>query len=127
MSDRQQEYSSGSGGPFESHHPPNIDLPPRKLIQDQVRKVFILDQNEGTMGRQKHMPEQIIGELREAEVLQAKGMSMEEVLRWLGTSDATYCKWSKEYGGLRVDHAKRQKELENSEERRVENGELRTD
>ena len=79
------------------------------------------------MGRQKHTAEQIIGKLREAEVLQAKGMSMEEVLRQLGISDATYYKWRKEYGGLRVDQAKRLKELENSEERRVENGELRTD
>lgn len=30
------------------------------------------------MGRQKHTAEQIIGKLREAEVLQAEGMSMEE-------------------------------------------------
>jgi transposase-like protein len=79
------------------------------------------------MGRQKHTAEQIIGKLREAEVLQAKGMSMEEVLRQLGISDATYYKWRKEYGGLRVDQAKRLKELENSEERRAENGELRAD
>jgi putative transposase len=64
------------------------------------------------MGRQKHTAEQIIGKLREAEVLQAKGMSMEEVLRQLAISDATYYKWRKEYGGLRVDQAKRLKELE---------------
>lgn len=42
------------------------------------------------MGRQKHTAEQIIGKLREAEVLQAKGMTLEEVLRQLGISDATY-------------------------------------
>ena len=71
------------------------------------------------MGRQKHTAEQIIGKLREAEVLQAKGMSIEEVMRQLGVSDATYCKWRKEYGGLRVDQAKRLKELEQ------ENGRLR--
>jgi len=64
------------------------------------------------MGRQKHTAEQIIGKLREAEVLQAKGMSMEEVMRQLGVSDATYYKWRKEYGGLRVDQAKRLKEME---------------
>ena len=64
------------------------------------------------MGRQKHTAEQIIGKLREAEVLQAKGMSMEEVLRQLAISDATYYKWRKEYGGLRVDQARRLKELE---------------
>jgi transposase-like protein len=73
------------------------------------------------MSRRRHTAEQIIGKLREAEVLQAKGMSMEEVLRQLGVSDATYYKWRKEYGGLRVDQAKRLKELEqeNSRLRRV--------
>jgi transposase-like protein len=76
---------------------------------------------EAAMSRRRHTAEQIIGKLREAEVLQAKGMSIEEVLRQLGVSDATYYKWRKEYGGLRVDQAKRLKELEqeNSRLRRV--------
>ena len=69
------------------------------------------------MGRQKHTVEQVISKLREAEVLQAKGMSMEEMLRQLGVSDATYYKWRKEYGGLRVDQAKRLKELEQENSR----------
>jgi putative transposase len=69
------------------------------------------------MGRQKHTAEEIISKLREAEVLQAKGMSMEETLRQLGVSDATYYKWRKEYGGLRVDQAKRLKELEQENSR----------
>ena len=73
------------------------------------------------MSRQKHTAEEIINKLREAEVLQAKGMSIEEVMRQLGVSDATYYKWRKEYGGLRVDQAKRLKELEaeNSRLRKV--------
>ena len=73
------------------------------------------------MGRQRHTAEQIIGKLREAEVLTSKGMAMEEVLRQLAISDATYYKWRKEYGGLRVDQAKRLKELEqeNSQLRKV--------
>ena len=69
------------------------------------------------MGRQKHTAEEIISKLREAEVLQAKGMSIEEVMRQLGVSDATYYKWRKEYGGLRVDQAKRLKELEQENSR----------
>ena len=69
------------------------------------------------MGRQKHTAEQIIGKLREAEVLQGKGMTLEEVLRQLGISDATYYKWRKEYGGLRLDQAKRLKELEQENSR----------
>jgi transposase-like protein len=76
-----------------------------------------LDQKEAVMGRQRHTAEQIISKLREAEVLQAKGMSIEEVMRQLGVSDATYYKWRKEYGGLRVDQAKRLKELEQENSR----------
>ena len=73
------------------------------------------------MGKQRHSAEQIISKLREAEVLQGKGMSMDEILRQLGISDATYYKWRKEYGGLRIDQAKRLKELEqeNSQLRKV--------
>ena len=71
------------------------------------------------MGKQRHTAEQIISKLREAEVLQASGKTIEEVMRQLGVSDATYYKWRKEYGGLRVDQAKRLKELE------VENSRLR--
>jgi len=77
----------------------------------------MLGQKEGNMGRQRHTTEQIIGKLREAEVLLGKGMSLEEVLRQLGISDATYYKWRKEYGGLRVDQAKRLKELEQENSR----------
>ena len=69
------------------------------------------------MGTQRHTAEQIIGELREAEVLQGKWVTLEEVLRQLGISDATYYKWRKEYGGLRVDQAKRLKELEQENSR----------
>jgi putative transposase len=69
------------------------------------------------MGKPRHTAEQIIGKLREAEVMQAKGMSIEEVMRQLGVSDATYYKWRKEYGGLRVDQAKRLKELEQENSR----------
>jgi transposase-like protein len=69
------------------------------------------------MGKRRHTAEEIIGKLREAEVLQGKGMPMEEVLRQLGISDATYYKWRKEYGGLRVDQAKRLKDLEQENSR----------
>lgn len=71
------------------------------------------------MGKKRHSVEQIVAMLREAEVLMAKGQSMAEVLRQLGISDATYYKWRKEYGGLKVDQAKRYKDLE------IENQRLR--
>ena len=69
------------------------------------------------MGRQKHTAEQIVAKLREADVLLGKGTSLEEVKRQLGISDATYYKWREEYGGLRVDQAKRLKELEQENRR----------
>ena len=69
------------------------------------------------MSKKKHPAEAIIAKLREAEVLQSKGMLMAEVMRQLGISDATYYKWRKEYGGLRVDQAKRFKELEHENSR----------
>jgi putative transposase len=69
------------------------------------------------MARKKHTAEQIIGKLREADVLQSQGMTMEAILRQLCISDATYYKWRKEYGGLRIDQAKRLKELEQENSR----------
>ena len=64
------------------------------------------------MSRKKYTPEQIIGMLREAEVLLAQGQTTAEVCRRLGISEQSYYRWRKEYGGLRVDQAKRLKELE---------------
>ena len=64
------------------------------------------------MARKRHTPEQIIRKLREAEVGLAKGQPIAEVARKLGITEQTYYRWRKEYGGLRVDQAKRLKELE---------------
>ncbi len=64
------------------------------------------------MGRKRHTPEQIIRKLREAEVGLAKGQPIAEVARKLGITEQTHYRWRKEYGGLRVDQAKRLKELE---------------
>jgi transposase-like protein len=69
------------------------------------------------MARKKHTAEQIIGKHREADVLQSQWMTMEAILRQLCISDATYYKWRKEYGGLRIDQAKRLKELEQENSR----------
>jgi len=69
------------------------------------------------MSKKRHTAEAIITMLREVEVLQTKGQSLAEAIRQLGISDATYYKWRKEYGGLRVDQAKRYKELEQENQR----------
>jgi transposase-like protein len=64
------------------------------------------------MSRNRHTPEQIIGKLREAEVALAGGHAVLEVCRTLGITEQTYYRWRKEYGGLKVDQARRLKELE---------------
>lgn len=64
------------------------------------------------MARTRHSSEQIIAKLREAEVLLGQGMKMPEVCKRLGVAEQTYYRWRKEYGGLKVNQAKKLKELE---------------
>ncbi len=64
------------------------------------------------MAKRRHTTEQIIGKLREAEVILAKDHPLAKVVRSLGITEQTYYRWRKEYGGLRTDQAKRFKELE---------------
>jgi len=63
--------------------------------------------------------EQIIGKLREAEVLLSQESTVGEVSRKLGITEQTYFRWRREYGGMRVEQARRLKELEK------ENGRLK--
>ena len=69
------------------------------------------------MARKKHRVEQVINKLREAEVELAKGQTVRAVCRKLGVSEHTYYRWRREYGGLKLDHAKRLKELEKENSR----------
>jgi putative transposase len=71
------------------------------------------------MAKKRHTAEQIINKLREGEVELAKGLSVGQVCRKLEITDQTYYRWRKEYGGLRVNQAKRLKDLEH------ENGRLK--
>lgn len=64
------------------------------------------------MPRKQYTAEQIIDMLRQAEVELAQGATIPVVCRKLGITDQTYYRWRKEYGGLRVDQAKRLRELE---------------
>jgi putative transposase len=64
------------------------------------------------MAKRKYTAEQIIGKLREAEVLLAQGQTVAQVSRALGVSEQSCYRWRAEYGGLKVDQAKRLKELE---------------
>ena len=69
------------------------------------------------MARKRYTAEQIITKLREAEVELSKGQTTPQVCKKLGISDQTYYRWRKEYGGLRVDQAKRLKQLEQENSR----------
>jgi putative transposase len=67
--------------------------------------------------KQRHTPEQVIGELREAEVELAKGTAIVQVCKDLSITENTYYRWRREYGGMKVDRAKRLKELEKENSR----------
>ena len=64
------------------------------------------------MPRKLYSPEQIINSLREAEVLLSQGNNTSEAARHLGITEQTCYRWRKEYGGMRINQAKRLKELE---------------
>ena len=64
------------------------------------------------MGRRRYTSEQIIHKLREAEVELGRGWKVPQVCRQIGVSEQTYYRWRKEYGGLKLDQARRFKELE---------------
>ena len=64
------------------------------------------------MARKGKSTEEIIGFLREAEVRIAQGETAGKICRGAGISEQTYYKWRREYGGLKIDQAKRLKELE---------------
>ena len=64
------------------------------------------------MPRKGFTSEQIIRLLKEAEILIGEGSTTKEAVRRIGVSEQTFYKWRREYGGLRVDQAKRLKDLE---------------
>lgn len=71
------------------------------------------------MSTRKYSTEEIIGHLRTVELEQVRGLTIEESARKIGVNKSTITRWKKEFGGLRIDQAKRLKELE------VENSRLK--
>jgi putative transposase len=67
--------------------------------------------------KQRPTPEQVIAKLREAEVKLAKGTAVGQVCKDLGVTEPTYYRWRKEYGGMKLDRAKRLKDLEKEDGR----------
>jgi len=64
------------------------------------------------MAKKTFTPEQIINKLREAEIHINQGISISEASRKIGITQQTYYRWRKEYGGLRIEQAKKLKSLE---------------
>jgi len=64
------------------------------------------------MVRKGFTPEQIINKLREAEIHINQGISIAEASRKIGVTQQTYYRWRKEYGGLRMEQARKLKNLE---------------
>ena len=62
-------------------------------------------------------PEQIINKLREAEIQINQGATIAVASKKIGVSDHTYYRWRKDYGGMRVNQARRLKELEQENSR----------
>ena len=71
------------------------------------------------MARKRHTAEQVIQKLREAEVALAQGQLLGAVCKKIEVTEQTYYRWRKEYGGLKLDQARRLKDLEK------ENGRLK--
>ena len=71
------------------------------------------------MPKKRYNAEEIIHKLREADVLLSQGCSVKQVTKQLDIAEQTYYRWRKAYGGMKVDQAKRLKDLE------VENARLK--
>ena len=64
------------------------------------------------MARKRYTLEEIIQHLRTVELEQGKGLKLEQAAKKVGVTAQTIVRWCNEYGGLKVDQAKRLKELE---------------
>jgi putative transposase len=64
------------------------------------------------MPRKRPTPEEIVAKLRQVDVLVSQGKSVAGAVRAIGTTEVTYYRWRKEYGGLKTAQVKRLKELE---------------
>lgn len=64
------------------------------------------------MSRKRHTAEEIVNKLRQSDVESSKGNTVAGVCKLIGVTEQTYYRWRQEYGGLKVDQAKRFKELE---------------
>jgi len=81
-------------------------------IDGQTFSRVVVHDRQCAQAPKRFTSEDIIHKLREAEVMSAQGKTVADISRQLGVTEQTYFRWRKEYGGLKIDQAKRLKELE---------------
>ena len=64
------------------------------------------------MSTKRYKAEQVVNLLRQIEVEIANGKTTPQACRDAEITTQTYYRWRREYGGLKLDQAKRMKELE---------------
>ena len=64
------------------------------------------------MARKRPTPEEIVAKLRQVDVAVSQGKSVADAVRSIGTTEVSYYRWRREYGGLKTAQVKRLKELE---------------
>ena len=73
--------------------------------------------NDQTIRRKRHSPQQVIDKLRDADVMLSQGLSVAAVAARLGVSEVTYHRWRNQFGGMKAEEMKRLKELEQENKR----------
>jgi transposase-like protein len=64
------------------------------------------------MSGKRFKTEEVVRHLREADVMLSQGVNVADVIRKLGVNKITYYRWRREFGGMKVDQARRMKDLE---------------
>jgi len=64
------------------------------------------------MARKRTKPEQVVTLLRQIEVAVANGKTTPQACKEAEVTEQSYYRWRKEYGGLKLNQARRLKELE---------------
>lgn len=90
-------------------------MPPLKWSTNWDMMIPLLEDQK--MAGKREKPEDIVLKLRQVEVLQGQGKSVQEAVRQIGVTVQTYYRWRKEYGGMNRDQLKRLKVLETENQR----------
>jgi len=69
------------------------------------------------MASNRHKPEEIVGKLRQVEVLVGQGMPRIDAIREVRVTEQTYYRWRKQYGGMGTDQLKELRRLQKENER----------